>query len=121
MGSLDVELRQTDAGTTDAYERAVPADPVLLCGIFGNVSDADVEGTIAAAPSFCRPGALVLWTRHRKEPDLTPRIRGWFASPGFLEEDFITPAHGIWSVGAHRFRGSPQPLVPGQRLFTFVR
>jgi hypothetical protein len=22
----------------------------------------------------------VLWTRHRKGPDLTPRIRGWFAA-----------------------------------------
>jgi hypothetical protein len=63
----------------------------------------------------------VLWTRHRKEPDLTPRIRGWFAAAGFDEEDFTTPEHGIWSVGAHRYTGPPAPLVPRRRLFTFVR
>lgn len=120
-GGLDALVQQADAGATDAYADAVPADLVLLCGIFGNISDADVERTVNASPSFCRPGALVLWTRHRKEPDLTPRIREWFAAAGFAEVDFTTPEHGIWSVGAHRYTGPPAPLVPGRRLFTFVR
>ena len=32
-----------DASTTSAYRGAVPADLVLACGIFGNVSDEDIQ------------------------------------------------------------------------------
>jgi hypothetical protein len=27
----------------------------------------------------------------------------------------------MFGVGAHRFRGTPQPIEPGVRLFEFVR
>lgn len=118
---LRLEVREKDAGLSDAYIGAVPADLVLLCGIFGNISDDDVAGTIAFVPQLCRPGALVLWTRHRKAPDLTPRIRRWFGDAGFVEEAFTAPEDGVWSVGACRYDGPPTPLRPGQRLFTFVR
>src|SRR4051794_99574 len=43
LALADVEVRCTDAGLTDGYAEAVPADLVLLCGIFGNVSDDDVR------------------------------------------------------------------------------
>lgn len=99
----------------------MPADLVLLCGIFGNVSDDDVVRTIALAPRLCRSGALVVWTRHRKAPDLTPRIRSWFGQHGFEEGAFTAPEDGVWSVGLHRFAGEPRSLRCGQRLFTFVR
>src|SRR6478672_5296442 len=39
----DLEVRVGDAGETAAYAGAVPADLVLVCGVFGNVSDADIE------------------------------------------------------------------------------
>lgn len=116
-----VEVRQTDAGTTGAYAGAVPADLVLLCGIFGNVVDDDVRRTVAATPQLCAPGAVVIWTRHRDEPDLTPRIRGWFAGHGFVEEAFVAPERELFSVGVHRLVADPQPLAADQRLFTFVR
>lgn len=116
-----VEVRCTDAGNSDAYSDAVPADLVLLCGIFGNISDDDVYRTITAAPQFCNRNGLVVWTRHRREPDLTPRIREWFRDQGFSEEAFVAPAHATYTVGAQRFRGDPVPLRGGQRLFTFVK
>ncbi|MGZ4437575.1 MAG: class I SAM-dependent methyltransferase family protein [Nocardioidaceae bacterium] len=121
LGLAGLEMRNADAARTDAFEDAVPADLVLLCGIFGNIGDDDVARTVAAAPQLCAPGALVLWTRHRQDPDLTPRIRAWFASAGFAEVAFTAPDDGIWSVGAHRLVGEPRPLVAGERLFTFVR
>jgi hypothetical protein len=121
LGIAGVEVRQADAGISDAYVGAVPADLVLLCGIFGNVSDDDVARTIAFAPRLCRSGALVVWTRHRKAPDLTPRIRSWFGQHGFVEEAFTAPDDDVWSVGLHRFAGEPRPLHSGRRLFTFVR
>jgi hypothetical protein len=131
-GGLDVVTG--DAGVTDAYAGVVPADLVLLCGIFGNITDEDVAGTVAAAPMLCAPGAHVIWTRGRNgvgagptEPgvdpagDLTPAIRGWFAGAGFTELSFDAPAERSWSVGVHRYDGSPVSFQPGRRLFAFVR
>ncbi len=115
-----VEVLQADAGVTDACAGAVPAEIVVACGIFGNITDGDIQVTVAALPGLCAPGALVLWTRHRRPPDLTTAIRSWFAEAGFREEAFDT-SHDTWmSVGAHRLTGPPATLVPGQRLFTFV-
>jgi hypothetical protein len=71
-------------------------------------------------PSLSAPGALVLWTRHRKPPDLTPAIRSWFEAAGFREEAFDSSPDGFMTVGAHRLTGQPAALVPGQRLFSFV-
>jgi hypothetical protein len=114
-----VEVLQADAGVTDVCVGAVPAQMVVACGIFGNITDSDIQATVAALPSLCAPGALVLWTRHRSPPDLTPAIRSWFAAAGFREEAFDISHDGFMSVGAHRLTGEPAALVPGQRLFAF--
>ena len=118
-GLTGVEVVQGDAGITDAYVGAVPAEIVVACGIFGNIPGRDIEATVAALPSLCAPGALVLWTRHRRPPDLTPDIRAWFGAAGFREEAFDLSQDSFMSVGAHRLTGEPTELVPGQRLFTF--
>jgi hypothetical protein len=114
-----VEVLQADAGVTDVCAGAVPAQIVVACGIFGNITEGDIQATVAALPSLCSAGALVLWTRHRSPPDLTTAIRSWFADAGFREEAFDTSNDGFMSVGAHRLTGEPAALVPGQRLFTF--
>lgn len=114
-----VEMLQADAGTTDACAGAVPAQVVMVCGVFGNITDSDIQATVAALPGLCTPGALVLWTRHRMPPDLTPAIRSWFDEAGFREEAFDVSDDGFMSVGAHRLTGEPATLVLGQRLFTF--
>jgi len=118
---LAVDVVTGDAGLTDAYAGAVPAQVVLACGVFGNVSDADIEATIRAFPQLCAPGASVLWTRHRRPPDLTPTVRRWFADAGFDEFAFEVLADEDYvSVGHHCFVGQPAPLPAGRRLFTFV-
>ena len=33
----------------------------------------------------------MIWTRHRREPDLTPQIRDWFPASGFEEIAFDAP------------------------------
>lgn len=121
---LDVEARTVDAGSTDAYAGAAPADLVLLVGIFGNVSDDDIRRTVAVAPSLCAPGARLLWSRGRglDDSDPTGAIRGWFAEEGFTELDFTTLERGSRpSLGLVRYDGPPRPLQPGQRVFTFLR
>jgi hypothetical protein len=119
-GLTGVEVLQTDAGLTDAYIGAVPAQIVVACGVFGNITGTDIEAAVAALPSLCAPDALVLWTRHRVPPDLTPAIRSWFEAAGFREEAFDTSPDGFMSVGAHRLTAEPATLTPGQRLFTFA-
>jgi hypothetical protein len=116
-----VDVRQDDAAQSDVYVDAVPADLVLLCGVFGNISDADVRTTIEAAPQLCAPGAEVIWIRHRAAPDLTPSIRRWFSAAGFEEVAFVAPDAGVWSVGVHRLATQPASLELGRRWFTFVR
>lgn len=118
-GLHGVEVPRADAGMTDAYDGAVPAQIVVACGIFGNITGSDIQATVTALPSLCAPGALVLWTRHRVPPDLTPAIRSWFGEAGFHEEAFDTSADGFMSVGAHRLVGEPAALALGQRLFAF--
>ena len=115
-----VEVVTGDAAMTGAYAGAVPADLVLACGIFGNISDADIVRTIGCLPQLCAPGATVIWTRHTEEPDLTPSVRRWFAERGFEEVSFTAPAGTSVSVGAHRLVRAPEPLRPGVRMFTFA-
>ncbi len=116
-----VTVTQADAGDSSAYLGAVPADLILLCGIFGNISEDDVRGLIEKAAQLCQEDAVVIWTRHRAEPDLTPLIRSWFSAAGFEEVAFDAPPDALFSVGVHRFRRATQPLEVGQRLFTFQR
>jgi hypothetical protein len=114
-----VEVVEGDAAVSDAYLGAVPADLVLLCGVFGNVSDSDVERTVRFAPQLCAPGATVIWTRHRHAPDLTPSVRRWFVEARFEEVSFDAPPESAAAVGVVRYAGAPVALRPGERFFTF--
>jgi hypothetical protein len=119
-GLSQVEVREADAARVGAFADALPADVLLLCGIFGNVSAGDIHRTVAAAPALCAPGATVLWTRHRRAPDLTPQIRAWFGASGFAEVAFEAPdTEALTGVGVHRLTAAPAPDLPGEPLFTF--
>jgi hypothetical protein len=119
-GLDQVQLRQADASRPVTFADALPADVLLLCGIFGNVSDADIERTAAAAPALCAPGATVIWTRHRRPPDVTPRIRAWFTEAGFAEVAFETlDTDGLAAVGVGRLGHAPRNALPAGPLFTF--
>lgn len=115
-----VDVVEGDASTTDAAVGAVPAEIVLLCGIFGNISDTDIRHTIGATPMFCAAGAVVLWTRHRRDRDLTPTIRSWFGDAGFDELSFDAADDALFGVGANRLAAEPMDLRPDRRLFTFT-
>ena len=78
-GLTQVEVVTGDAAQTDAYAGLVPADLVLACGVFGNITDEDVARTIRCCAGLCTAGGTVVWTRGRGEPDLVPQICDWFA------------------------------------------
>jgi hypothetical protein len=119
-GLSGVEFRLGDASFSDAYVGAVPADIVLFCGIYGNITDSDVHASIQYLPELCAHNATVIWTRGRFDPDLTPSIRGWFAEAGFAEISFVTIPGSTKSVGSDRLTAAPKPFAAGVRLFTFL-
>jgi len=111
-----------DAGSSDAYAGVVPADIVVLVGIFGNISDDDLWRLIDASPQLCAPGATLLWSRGRDEEDLNPEVRTRFTAAGFTELAYETfDADFRVGLGAARYDGPAVDLVPGRALFTFVR
>jgi predicted RNA methylase len=120
-----VRIVEGDASQSRLYAGAVPADVVLVCGVFGNISAADITRTIQAMPGWCTPHGQVIWTRHRRPPDQTPAIRADFAAAGFTELAFVSSEGTIQTVGRHRLDrpdgvGSVVLFDPDQHLFDFV-
>jgi hypothetical protein len=123
LAGLDrVEVLCADAALTDNYAGHVPADLILACGIFGNISLDDVQRTVEHLPSFAAAGATVIWTRGRWDgEDVTPDIRRWFGESGFEELAFDAPAGATYSVGVNRLIAPPSPFERGVTLFKFFR
>ncbi|GAA1430383.1 hypothetical protein GCM10009616_14810 [Microlunatus lacustris] len=131
-GLAQVEVRTVDASSVDAYAGAVPADIVLLVGIFGNIADADVWQMIAFSPELCRPGAALVWSRGRRfsrdlpgvtAGDINDEVRARFAAAGFEELAYEThEGGGRPALGLLRYVGAPADLRSGpSALFTFLR
>lgn len=125
-GLDQVEVVVGDAGLTDQYADLAPADLVLACGVFGNITDPDIRRTVVHCAQLCRPGGVVVWTRgrvfedERGSGDLVPQICKWYEEAGFTREWVSDPAEK-YGVGVHRYAGEPEPLATGVRMFTFVR
>ncbi|MCK9896076.1 class I SAM-dependent methyltransferase [Frankia sp. AgB32] len=130
LGLPDVEVRTADAGRLDSYAGVPPADVFLACGVFGNITDEDLDATVAALPQLLAAEATVLWTRGSRAGEHDPTryagdaadlVREVFARHGFVEDAFIRPGDAPFRVGAHRFRGTPRRPQPGTVLFRFTR
>lgn len=119
-GLADVSVRCADASMTDSYAGVPPADILLACGIFGNISHEDIQHTIDRLPMLCAAGATVIWTRYgRPGDDLAPEASRWFVARGFDETRFDASERG-YRVVSHRLVADPPPFEPGLRLFQFV-
>lgn len=119
-GLIGIEVVTGDAALLSNYIDIAPADVVLACGIFGNISESDIRTTIFGLSQLCRHGATVLWTRGRDLlPDLTSAIQSWFAEAGFDTVGYDFEEGHTFGVGAQRFRGEPVALQPDTRLFRF--
>lgn len=110
-----------DAGRSGVYAEAVPANLVLACGIFGNVSDEDVARTIAYLPALCAPGAWMIWTRAPRDDGILTTIEGWSAAAGFRPRTLTVGAGELFGVGAAVLAGPPPPYRPDAALFTFLQ
>ena len=121
-GLENVQVVIGDASLTSQYHGMVPADLVLVCGVFGNLTDADIEATAGYCRQLCATGGLVIWTRGCWEPDLSPRVCDWFEERGFQRvwlSDISDPGF-MHRVGVHRFTGITAPLDRDAVMFTFI-
>ncbi len=110
-----------DAGSSQTWSSVLPVDLLMLCGIFGNVSDEDILGTVRAVPSMLSPNGVVIWTRgSHGDHDVRPQIRRWFEDAGFSEIAFDQEAVG-YGVGVNRLTSSARVSALPDRLFSFVR
>jgi hypothetical protein len=120
-GLWSVRVFEGDAADTSLYSELAPIDLLLLCGIFGNISDDDIRTTIGAAAALLREGGRVIWTRGATDPDLRPVIRDWVKELGFDELSFDgDPEPFGVGVGLRRADEVPSKPLP-KRLFTFLR
>src|SRR5215475_14044643 len=49
----NVRVVEGDAALTDTYVGSIPANIIVACGIFGNISDDDIRKTIETLPTLC--------------------------------------------------------------------
>jgi hypothetical protein len=121
LGLPEVEVLTADAGATATYAGVEPADVLLACGVFGNVSHEDMRRTVAALPALTAPGATVIWTRGRGgDADRSAEVRARFLAEGFTELAFSAPDDARFRVGVARRPetvGPPLPSTPW--LFRF--
>jgi hypothetical protein len=115
-----IDVVAGDASLTANFAGALPANLVLACGIFGNVSDDDIHNTVSHLPSLCAPSATVIWTRGTFTPDLTPTIRAWFTESGFCEVGFVAIPKTTVGVGANQLTSDPHAFDPDVQLFRFL-
>jgi hypothetical protein len=128
VAGVEVEVRTGDAGAVATWSDVLPVDVLMLCGVFGNLTDADVTHTIAAVRTMLAPGGAVIWTRGNRVPDdptshgadLAEWVRGLFVAAGFEEVAFVKPADASYRVGVARLV-TPSAVPLPARLFSFVR
>jgi hypothetical protein len=125
--TAEVAVVCADAGCWTTYVglAAVPADVVLLVGVLGNVSEADVAATVAAMPHLCAPGATLVWSRGRSLEgldDFVTPVRQLFSAAGFTEMELrsfdVDDLRA--TLGVVRYHGAPVPLGSEDQWFTFV-
>ena len=128
LGLPAVEVRTANAGTTTSYDGAEPADVLMACGVFGNITDEDIATAIGTFPSFLVSGGHVIWTRgHHVPQDPTaydgdpsragaPAVRRRGLRGGHVRRRTRWASGSACTGGP----GATGTLTPGVRMFTFV-
>ncbi|HLO84354.1 MAG TPA: class I SAM-dependent methyltransferase family protein [Nostocaceae cyanobacterium] len=116
-----IEFINGDATSSSSYLGAVPADIVIVCGIFGNLADEKELDRLLGNISFLgKQGAFVLWTRgHSNGIPHSENVRKYLQKFGFAEVEFQLTATGDMGVGIHRYLGENLPAPKEEKLFVF--
>ena len=115
-----ITVKAADAGITDVYQGMVPAHLILACGVFGSLTDRDIERTVGLLPTLASPNAQVVWTANRTAPGLWDTALTAFDRHGFGEVWTSDRTEERFGVGRHRLTSQPKPFQPGKQMFTFA-
>ncbi len=116
-----IEFINGDATNSANYAGAVPADIVIVCGVFGNLADeAELNRLLRNLSFLSKQGAFVLWTRgHSNGIPYSETVRKFLRAAGFEEVNFKLTATGNMGVGIHRYIGENIAAPKEQQLFAF--
>jgi hypothetical protein len=116
-----IEVVEGDASRSDAYAGLPPVSVIVVSGVWGHLDDDDQHRTIAFLRQVGAPGAAVVWTSFRRDPQRLERLRRAFRDEGFEEEEFaeLEGEEYGFTVATSRMRAAPDPFEPGRTLFTF--
>jgi hypothetical protein len=118
-----LEFLAADATLSSTYAGLVPADLVILAGVFGNVREVGVPRLIRGLSFLCRRGGDLVWTRHTELNDGARQIaaiRDAFRENEFTETRYELTPDGRYGVGAQRFAGQPAALADEEIWFEFT-
>ncbi|OUL20991.1 SAM-dependent methyltransferase [Nostoc sp. T09] len=116
-----IEFINGDATISANYVGAVPADIVIVCGVFGNLADeAELKRLLDNLSFLSKQGAFVIWTRGDTNGIRYSEIaRKVFQDYKFEEVKFKFTATGDMGVGINRYIGENLPAPKEQQLFVF--
>lgn len=119
--SQQLEFVNGDATNSSSYIGAVPADIIIVCGIFGNLdSESELKRLIGNLPKLAKKGSFAIWTRgHTDGIAHSETVRKVFREAEFEEVNFRLTLTGDMGVGIHRYLGEGLPLPQNQQLFVF--
>ncbi len=115
-----VAFRNTDATRWSAYRGLIPADIVILCGVWGHVPVRQRARLTSALASICAVGGCVIWSRGvSRGMERLPQIQTHFNARSWkVAELRFTPASD-WAVATYRFLGAAQPVPDNEQIFNF--
>ncbi len=116
-----IEFVNGDATIAANYVGAVPADIVIVCGVFGNLTDERELNRLLDNLSFLsKQGAFVIWTRgHSQGVAHSDNVRQILRASQFAEVNFQLTATGDMGVGLHRYIGENLLQPKEEQLFVF--
>lgn len=118
-GLTGITVKAADAGITDVYKNMVPAKLILACGVFGSLTDEDIDRTIGLLPTLAASNAQVIWTADRAAPGLWDTAANSFGRHGFRKV-WTNDRSERFGVGRHQLSRPPAPFQPGQQMFAFA-
>lgn len=114
-----VEVVVADAGMAASYDGHLPADLLLMCGVFANIDIDDARHTIGRLPELCAPGGVLVWTTYGQSVGDADDVLATLDAGGFSTVSLTWTDDRSSLVAVHRFDGEVAPFSPQGRLFTF--
>ncbi|MFE1961716.1 hypothetical protein [Streptomyces sp. NPDC059479] len=114
-----VDVVVADAGAAASYAGHVPAELLLMCGVFANIDLKDARHTIGRLGELVAPAGSVIWTTYGDSIEDADDVLAAFAGADFTPVSLVWAADRSWLVAVHRFDGDGRPWSDEGVLFAF--